>query len=93
MRGKAGGHHLGDDLGNGVYEAYRPKVGNVLGPFLLGDKDNVCGIEPMEIVGAQVGELINYGQEVMLNDVPTIFEEGLIRLRRIDNFLCSMPHY
>jgi hypothetical protein len=76
VRGKAGGHHLGDNLGNGMYEAYWSKVENFLGSILLGDKQNVCGVEPMEVVGAQIGEVVDHGQKVILNNVPTRFEES-----------------
>jgi hypothetical protein len=80
VRGKAGGRHLGDNLGNGMNEAYWSKIGNVLGSILLGDKHNVCGVEPMQVVGAQIGEVVDHGQEVVLNYAPTRFEESPLKL-------------
>jgi hypothetical protein len=93
IRGKAGGHHLGNNLGIGMYEAYRPKVGDVLGSILLWDKNNVCGIEPMKIVGAQIGEVVDDDQKVMLNDVPTRFVEGPRKAVRSRSFMAMSPMY
>jgi hypothetical protein len=43
-RPKSSGKHFGDDLGNGMDQANRPLVNNLLGPFLLGNEHNVCGV-------------------------------------------------
>jgi hypothetical protein len=37
-------------------EANWPKIGDGFGPFFLWDQDNVCGVEPMKILGMEVGE-------------------------------------
>jgi hypothetical protein len=47
----------------------------------------------MKIVGAQVGEVVDDGQKVMLNDVPTRFEEGPCEAVRSRSFMAMSPMY
>ena len=42
--------HLGDNLGNGMDEANGPEISDVFCPILLGQKHNISGVEPLEVV-------------------------------------------
>lgn len=85
-RTKPGSKHLGNDLGNSVNETDRAVVHNLLRSILLGQQNDVCRIEPVEVCCLEVGELMDYPHDVILNYVPTFLEEGAdesIRPRRL----------
>lgn len=56
-------------------EANGPIVGNPLRPLFLGQKHNISGVEPLEVCCVEGIEMVNHPHEVMLDDVPTLFEE------------------
>jgi hypothetical protein len=48
-RGKPRRKQLGNNLRHTMDKANRPEIGDLLRPFLLRQKSNVCGIQPMKI--------------------------------------------
>ena len=49
VRSETCGHHLCNDLGNRMDEAYGPKLRNVLCPLFLWNEGNICRVEPVEV--------------------------------------------
>ena len=76
MRSKPSRQHFCNNLRNGMDEANRPKVSNVLGALFFGYESNICGVEPMEVVGVEARELVDNGHYIMLNNIPTSLEES-----------------
>jgi hypothetical protein len=52
-------------------ETNGPIVGDGFGSLFLWNQHNVGGVEPMEILGVEVGEKQNDSHEVLLDYVPT----------------------
>lgn len=56
-------------------ETDRPDIGDPLSALLLRKKHNVCGVEPMEVVGVEISEKGDHPHDVIFYNVPTSFEE------------------
>jgi hypothetical protein len=75
MRRKPSGHHLGDQLGNRMNETNGAKIHHFLGPLFFWNEGNIGGVEPMDVIGVKVGELVYNRHDIHLDSVPTLLEE------------------
>jgi hypothetical protein len=58
-----------------VDETNGPIVGDGFRPLFLWNQHNVGGVEPMEVLGVEVGKKHNDSHKVLLDYVPTRFEK------------------
>jgi hypothetical protein len=49
---------------------------HLLGPLFLGNENNVGRIEPMEVIGVKIGELVENHHDIYLDGVPASLEES-----------------
>jgi hypothetical protein len=80
-------HKLGENLGKAVDEADRSIVRDGGGIRLLGDENDVGGVDEISATPSEIGHVKNRRRDVVVDDVPTRFEESAdesIRARRFD---------
>ena len=87
MRAKPQGEHLRNNLSNCMDEANGPIVSDPLRTIFLGQEHIISGVEPMEVVHMQIGEIIDHKHNLCLNDVPTFFEENARESVRARSFV------
>jgi hypothetical protein len=76
VRSKTDGHHLGNDFSHTMDQTNRAEIRNGIRPILLGQKSNVCGVEPMEIFRMKIGEKVDHPHDIMLDNLPTRLVES-----------------
>ena len=47
-------HQFHNNLSHGMDEANRTIIGDGLGPLFLREQNNICGVEPMKVLGMEV---------------------------------------
>jgi hypothetical protein len=78
-RAKAGGKHLCNYFSNGMDEANRSKIGDLLRTIFLWQERNIRGVEPMKFFNVKVAKEVNDPHNVHLDDLPTFLEKTPVK--------------